>query len=305
VKILLTGATGLIGSALGPFLAARDHRVVPLLRGATSAAGERARWDPAKSEIDLAPAGPLEAVIHLAGESIAQRWTPAVKTRLWSSRVDGTRLLSEALVHLPDPPGTLVCASATGFYGSRGDERLDETSPAGSGFLAELCQAWEAATAPAAERGIRVVHLRLGPVLTPRGGALAAMLPAFRLGLGARLGSGRQYVSWITLDDLLPVVEHTLNTQTLRGPVNAVSPGAVTNANFTRALAAALGRPAFCVLPALAVGWMFGEMGRQALLASARVQPARLQKSGFQFQHPELASALQAMLGRPDPTQTA
>jgi uncharacterized protein len=299
MTILLTGARGLIGSALGPFLAAQGQRVIPLLRSRDKQTGTQATWNPAAGKIDLERAGPLDAVIHLAGESIAQRWTATARARIRSSRVEGTGLLSVALASLPQPPRVLVCASAVGFYGDRGDELLDERSPAGAGFLAEICRAWEAASASALARGVRVVHLRLGVVLTPSGGALARILPAFRLGLGGRLGSGRQYWSWIALADLLRVFRHVLETNELEGPVNAVSPVPVTNAEFTRTLAASLKRPAFCAVPALAVRGLFGQMGREALLASVRVQPARLEETGFRFDFPELEPALRALLAGP------
>ena len=192
MNILVTGASGLIGRAAGVALATGGHRVIPLRRGA---GGAGPTWQPEKGEINLAPAGPLDAVLHLAGEGIAQRWTPLVKQRIRDSRVQGTRLLCEALAKLPQPPTVLVCASATGFYGSRGDEWLDESSAPGTGFLADICQAWEAAAAPAVKSGIRVVHLRFGIVLAKEGGALAKMLPAFKLGLGGRLGDGRAWWS--------------------------------------------------------------------------------------------------------------
>jgi uncharacterized protein len=295
MNVLLTGATGLIGSALRPFLEARGCRVVSLRRRRGQAAAPTAVWNPAERTIDLSSAGPLDAVVHLAGESIAQRWTSAAKERIRASRVDGTRLLCEAITRLPRPPQTLVSASAVGFYGHRGEELLDERSGGGSGFLADTCREWEAATAPAAAQGIRVVLLRLGIVLTPPGGALARMLPAFRLGLGGRLGCGDQYWSWITLGDLLRAIWHVLEQEDFRGPANAVAPGAVTNADFTRTLAAALRRPTLAPVPAWAVKLLLGEMGMEALLASTRVSSTRLLETGFTFHHPELAPALEAM----------
>jgi uncharacterized protein len=296
MNILITGASGLIGTALGRFLSAAGHRVAPLVRANNPGAGGQATWDLAHREVDLSRAGPLDAAIHLAGESIAQRWTAAARARIRNSRVDGTRLLSETLAALPQPPRVLVSASAVGFYGDRGEEMLDEGSAPGKGFLADTCQAWEAATAAAQARGIRVVHLRLGIVLSRSGGALARMAPIFRLGLGGRMGHGRQYWSWIALDDLLRLAARVLEDDSLRGPINAVSPEAVTNAQFTRALAEALGRPAFLAMPAVAVRGLFGQMGVEALLASARVRPACLQRAGFQFQSPELKPALAELL---------
>lgn len=221
-----------------------------------------------------------------------------MKRRIRDSRVSGTRLLSEALAKLPTPPKVLVCASATGFYGDRGEEWLDERSAPGRGFLAEVCQEWEAAAKPARERGIRVVPLRIGIVLTPKGGALARMLPPFRFGLGGRLGDGRAYWSWVTLDDLLEAIQRALADTSLQGPVNVVSPNPVTNAEFTRILGRVLKRPTILPVPRFAVESIFGEMGREAILASFRVKPAKLIESGFRFRFPDLESALRHLLGR-------
>ncbi|HNQ88123.1 MAG TPA: TIGR01777 family oxidoreductase [Verrucomicrobiota bacterium] len=290
MNILITGATGLIGRALAARLEGRRHRVVPLRRAPAPRSGEPT-WDPERGRVDLEPAGPLDAVIHLAGETIAQRWTPSAKSRIGSSRIDATRRLSEALAALACPPRVLVAASATGFYGDRGDEVLDEQSAPGRGFLPELCQAWESATAPARDRGIRVVCLRLGIVLARDGGALARMLPVFRWGLGGRIGSGRQYWSWITLEDLLGAIERCLEESQFSGAVNAVAPGTATNALFTAALSRALRRPALLPVPAFALRIALGEMGREVLLASARVRPTRLLEAGFAFLDPDLDSA--------------
>ena len=295
MNILVTGATGLLGTALGSRLREGGHRVIPLIR--TAASGDAGpTWDPASGQVHLDPAVPLDAVVHLAGESIAQRWTAGAKARIRASRVDATCLLSEALALVPHRPQVLVCASATGFYGDRGDEVLDEHSAPGTGFLAEICQAWEAAAAPARDRGIRVVHLRLGIVLARQGGALARMLPAFRLGLGGRLGSGRQFWSWIVLEDVLRVMELALRDDRMSGAVNTVAPGAATNAGFTAALSRALHRPAFLPVPAPVVRTVFGEMGRETLLASSRVRPARLLEAGFRFRFPDLDTAFSHLL---------
>jgi hypothetical protein len=296
MNILLTGESGFIGSALISRLSKHGHRVVPLQR--TPATGSEAgpHWNPAAGQIHLESAGALDLVVHLAGENIAQRWTPAAKTRIRASRVDATRLLCDALARLPQPPKVLVCASATGFYGDRGEVMLDEKSAPGTGFLPEVCQAWEAAADAARQRSIRVVHLRLGIVLARHGGALAKMLPVFRFGLGGRLGTGRQYWSWITLEDLLRVLDLALQEDRLSGAVNAVSPEPVTNADFTRTLARVLRRPAFLPVPAFAVKLLFGEMGREALLASALVRPVRLLESGFEFRFPKLDAALKQAL---------
>lgn len=292
MNILVTGTTGFIGTALASRLRDGGHHVAALRRGpAGGVAGPT--WDPENGQVHLDPSVCFDAVIHLAGETIAQRWTPAVKARIRASRVDGTRFLCEALVRLPHPPRVLICASATGFYGDRSGELLDEESCPGTGFLAETCRAWEAAAEPAHRGGIRVVSLRLGIVLALNGGALSKMAPVFRLGLGGRLGSGSQYWSWIALDDLARVVELALHDNRLNGPVNAVAPGDTTNADFTAALARVLRRPALLPMPAFVVKALFGEMGRQALLASARVRPARLIQAGFAFDFPELEGALQ------------
>jgi uncharacterized protein len=301
MNILVTGASGLIGSVLSSRLAKNGHRVVTLRRASTGSASGPT-WNPAAGQMHLEAAGPLDAVVHLAGENIAQRWTPAAKARIRASRADATRLLCESLVRLPQPPRVLVCASATGFYGDRGDEVLDEQSGPGTGFLPEVCRAWEAAADPARLRGIRVVHLRIGIVLARHGGALAKMLPLFRLGLGGRLGDGRQYWSWITLEDLLRVAEWTLGDDSVSGAVNAVSPGTATNADFTRALARAMRRPALLPVPAAAVKLVFGGMGREALLGSAKVRPARLLESGFAFRFPQLDSAFEHVLNQPNQT---
>ena len=293
MNILVTGASGLIGRAASAALVTGGHRVIPLRRGA---GGGGPTWQPEKGEINLAPASPIDAVLHLAGEGIAQRWTPAIKQRIRDSRVQGTRLLCEALIQLPQPPKTLVCASATGFYGSRGDEWLDESSAPGTGFLADICQEWEAAAAPAVKAGIRIVHLRFGIVLAKEGGALAKMLPAFKLGLGGRLGDGRAWWSWIAIDDLVKVIHLALTDDSLSGPVNAVAPNPVTNAEFTRALGRALRRPAVLPVPRFVIETVFGEMGREALLASVRVRPERLHQQGFQFHHGEIEPALRAVL---------
>jgi len=296
MSILLTGASGFVGKAVVSRLSKSGHRVVPLRRVPSVGSEAGPTWNPAAGQIRLEPAGPFDAVVHLAGENIAQRWTPTAKARIRASRVDATRLLCEALARLPQPPRVLICASATGFYGDRGGEMLDEMSAPGTGFLPEVCQAWEAAADVARQRGIRVVHLRLGIVLARQGGALAKMLPAFRFGLGGRLGAGRQYWSWIALEDLLRAVELALQDDRLSGAVNAVSPEPVTNADFTRALARALRRPAVLPMPAFAVQWLFGEMGRDALLASARVRPVRLLESGFEFRFPQLDAVFKQAL---------
>jgi hypothetical protein len=241
--------------------------------------------------------------VHLAGDNIASgRWTAAKKASIRNSRVQGTTVLCEALAQLVKPPKVLLSASAIGYYGDRGATTLREESPPGTGFLAEVCQAWEAATAPAVQRGIRVVYLRFGMVLSAAGGALAKMLTPFRLGLGGVVGTGKQYMSWIALDDVLGVIPHALSTETLHGPVNVVAPQAVTNQEFTTALGQVLRRPTKLPMPAFAARLLFGEMADALLLASTRVAPVRLLASGYTFHYPELEEALQHLLGTPEAT---
>jgi uncharacterized protein (TIGR01777 family) len=296
VIVLVSGSGGLLGSALGPSLAERGDTVRRLVRRPASAPGE-VTWDPATWRVDPAGLEGTDAVVHLAGENVASgRWTDARKARIRDSRADGTRGLAESLAALERKPRVLVSASAVGFYGLSADARFDETSPHGAGFLADVCRAWEAATEPARNVGIRVVHLRFGVILTPVGGALKRMLPPFRLGLGGRLGSGAQWMSWITLDDAVRAVLHALDTETLAGPVNAVAPNAVTNAAFTRALGRALGRPTVFPMPAFAARLAFGAMADEMLLAGQRAVPRALEESGFAFEHDELEAALRAML---------
>ena len=298
MTILISGASGLVGRALVPALEAGGHRVIKLTRD--KGGGAVSTWNPDAGEIDLNRVGPLDAVVHLAGETIAQRWTPSVKRRIRDSRVNGTRLLAGALAALPAPPKILVCASAAGIYGDRGDEVLDERSSLGTGFLAGVCRDWEAAARVAAGQGMRVVHLRLGIVLTPDGGALAKMLPAFRCGLGGRLGDGRACWSWIALGDVVSAIQFVLGDQAMLGPVNAVSPLPVTNSEFARTLGRVLGRPVIFPVPRFALNLLFGEMAREAMLASCRAQPARLLESGFVFRHPKLEPALRCLLAIPN-----
>jgi uncharacterized protein (TIGR01777 family) len=298
MNILVSGASGLIGSALVPYLANAGHEVIRLVRSQPQP-GERAlRWDPMGGLIEESALEGVDAVVHLAGESVEERWTPQKKIRIRESRATGTRLLSESIARLATPPKVLVSASAIGYYGDRGGEILTEESAAGKGFLAEVCRAWEAATAPAAQKGVRVVPLRFGVVLSDSGGALARMLTPFRLGMGGVLGSGQQYVSWIALDDAIGAIQHAIVTALLQGPVNAVAPQAVTNQQFTKVLGKVLGRPTIFPMPAFAVRLMFGEMADELLLASTRVQPAKLVASGYGFRYPELEAALRHLLQR-------
>ena len=297
MHIAVTGSGGLVGSALVPFLTTGGHHVTRLVR--KSPGDGDIRWDPAEGVKDLPRLEGVDAVIHLAGENIAAgRWTPQRKDEIRRSRVEGTRRLCESLAQLSRRPKALVSASAIGFYGDRGSEVLTENSAPGTGFLAQTCQEWEAASEPASRAGIRVVHMRFGMILSPAGGALKKMLLPFKLGAGGRMGSGEQYVSWIAIDDAIGAIHHTLCTESLQGPVNLVSPNPVTNAEFTRTLAGVLSRPAILPLPAFGARLAFGELADALLLASQRVMPERLRDSGYQFRFADLEAALRHVLGR-------
>ncbi|RMF39358.1 MAG: TIGR01777 family protein [Planctomycetota bacterium] len=293
-RIAITGASGLVGRALDRFLQGSGHLVIPLVRH-DPVAGE-IRWDPT-GPFDTGPLERVDVLVHLAGESIAgRRWNATKKQRIRQSRVEATRNLCHHLARMDRPPSTLLCASAIGYYGDRGDEMLDEQSPPGRGFLAQVGIDWEAAAAPAVEAGIRVVHLRLGMVLSPDGGALAMMLPIFRLGLGGRLGSGRQFWSWIAIDDVVSAIGFAMERPDLDGPVNVVAPQPVRNIEFTRTLAGVLHRPALLPAPSFLLRLGLGEMADELLLASARVRPRRLEEAGFQFCLPQLDVALRTLL---------
>lgn len=295
MRIAMTGASGLVGSALRETLSA-DHRFTRLVRR-PSADADTVQWDPDAGRVDAARLAGCDAIVHLAGESIAGgRWTPRRKARIRDSRVRGTRLLCETAARLEPRPRVVVCASATGWYGDRGDEILRETSAPGAGFLAGVCREWEQAADPARQAGIRVVHLRFGIVLSARGGALAKMLPPFRFGLGGPLGNGRQYWSWIGIDDVAGICRFVLDNDAIAGAVNVVAPAAATNQEFTRVLGRVLSRPAFLPVPAFAVRLLFGEMGDALLLASARVEPMALQAAGYEFRQPRLEEALRQAL---------
>jgi len=296
--VLLSGASGLVGVAFGRALALRKTEVLRLVRREAQGPGEL-RWDPdgATPIRNTAPLEGVRAAVHLSGASLADhRWTAAWKRRMWQSRVGSTRALATVLAKLERPPATLLVASAAGIYGDRGDEVLDEHSDPGEGFLADLCRDWEAAAQPAEQAGIRVVHLRFGVVLSADGGALGKMLPLFRLGIGGRLGSGRQWMSWVSLDDVVAAILFCMDTPGLAGAVNVTAPEPVTNAEFTRALGRAVHRPAVLPAPEFALRLAVGEMADEALLSSARVLPARLGEAGFRFAYPDLNAALSAAL---------
>jgi uncharacterized protein len=304
--VLLSGASGMLGSAVARAFTARGKRILRLVRkSARKPSGEpndtnspELLWDPSSGAWDtsrLAGYGRLAAAIHLSGANVsARRWTEAYKREITESRIASTRLLAEGLARLPNPPRVLLSASATGIYGDRGDEILDEDSSAGKGFLADLCVQWEAATKPAADAGIRVVHLRFGVVIGPDGGAMAKLLPLFRLGLGGRLGSGRQWMNWVSETDVVAATIFAMEHESLSGAVNVTAPNPVTNAEFTRQLGHALHRPAILPAPAFALRLAMGEMADEALLASTRAVPKRLPAAGFTFSQPTLAEALAA-----------
>ena len=293
MRILISGASGLIGSALVAKATALGHEVVRLVRSPPPATDGAARlWDPARGVLDPAAVRGFDAVVNLAGENIAGRWTRAKKERILQSRVQATSLLATALAGLAEPPRVFVSASAIGYYGNRGDEEITEQSGPGTGFEPQVCCDWEDAARAAKERGIRTVFARFGIVLSAAGGALAKMLPVFRLGLGGVVGNGEQYWSWIAIEDAVNAIFHIIETAALAGPVNVVSLEPATNREFTEALGTALRRPTVFPLPAFAVRLLFGQMGEEVLLSSTRVKPARLLETAFQFTRPHLDAAL-------------
>jgi uncharacterized protein (TIGR01777 family) len=297
LDVLVSGPTGLIGSALIPALEERGHRVRRLTRSGGSAENT-VWWDPSAGEIDTGRLDGVDAVVHLAGESIVGRWTRAKKARIRESRVRGTRLLAETLAGLPEPPAIMVSASASGYYGDRGNELLSEESAPGGNFLAGVCEEWEAAANPARQVGVRVVHPRFGIVLSTAGGALGTTLPIFRLGAGGKIGSGRQYWSWVVIDDVVGAILHALEEDSLNGPVNVTVPDPLTNAEYTRTLGHVLGRPTIFPLPAPAARVLLGQVADELLLASQRIEPVRLKETGYSYRYPELEGALRYLLGR-------
>jgi uncharacterized protein (TIGR01777 family) len=300
MKILIGGSHGLVGTALIELLEAEGHEIFRLVRYAPHSKTE-IEWSPDRYSIALARIEGFDAVINLAGESIAEgRWTDEKKRRIRESRVKGTTLLGDALANLTDRPATFICASAIGYYGDRGDEILTEASAPGDGFLAEVCVEWEKATELATEKGIRVVNARFGVILDQNGGALKKMLPPFRMGLGGKIGNGKQWMSWIALTDVVRALNFALNNESLRGPVNFVAPHPVTNAEFTKTLGKVLSRPTLFPIPAFAVRLAFGEMADALLLASQRVEPERLKAAKYQFLYSELEAALRDVLQKRD-----
>ena len=296
MRILVSGASGPIGAALLRSLKAQGSAVTRWVRNSATG-NDQIVWDPSRPLSPDSVSG-FDAVIHLAGESIVGRWTDAKKRRILDSRSQGTGHLAEAVAKASQPPRVFISASAVGFYGNRGDEILSEDSASGEGFAAEICRQWEAATQPAAKAGIRTAQMRIGVVMSADGGALPEMLTPFRLGLGGRLGNGRQWWTWVSVRDVVGAIQHVLNHNSLSGPVNAVAPNPVTNAEFTRILASVLNRPAIFPIPAFAVRMIFGEMGEELFLGSQRVEPTKLAASGYQFQHPDLKNALKEILQR-------
>src|SRR5437764_7679807 len=296
MKIAIAGASGLIGSALIPILQSAGNEIIRLVRS-----------DPKAGEIELHPnhdqlsAQSLEGfdvIINLAGENIAGgRWTDELKRKIRDSRVNGTHLLSEAIAKMSSKPKVFICASATGIYGDRDDEVLDEQSESGGGFLAGVCREWEMATEPASKAGVRVVNLRFGPILAKEGGMLAKLLTPFKMGMGGKVGSGKQYISWIALEDAVNAIKLAIDDQKIHGPLNVVSPNPVTNEEFTKTLGHVLNRPTALAMPAFAARLAFGEMADEMLLTSQKVMPKRLSQAGFQFQYPTLESAMRKYVG--------
>jgi len=296
MKILISGSHGLVGSALAKALQQSGDEVLSLVRGKASSSNQ-IEWDPKQGLLSLDSIEGLDTVVHLAGEAIAEgRWSDEKKQRIRDSRVQGTRLLAEKVAAMASPPRVFVSASAIGFYGNRGDELLTEQSRAGRDFLADVCVEWERATEAVQARGIRTVLARFGIILSTKGGALAKMLPPFRMGVGGRVGNGKQWMSWIALEDVVAGLLHVMKTESVKGAVNFVAPNPVTNAEFTKKLGNALSRPTIFPIPVFGIRLAFGEMADALLLSSQRVKPAVLEASGFEFQYVELSNALKAIL---------
>jgi len=296
MKIAIAGASGLVGSALIPILQSHGNQITRLVRSSPKP-GE-IEWHPNQDEVSPQSLEGFETIINLAGENIAGgRWTDEQKRKIRDSRINGTHLLSEAVAKMNSKPGAFICASATGIYGDRDDETLDEQSESGGGFLAGVCREWEQATGPASKAGVRVVNLRMGPILAREGGMLSKLLTPFKMGMGGKVGSGKQYISWVALDDAVNAIKLAISDESIHGPINIVSPNPVRNEEFTKTLGHVLNRPTALAMPAFAARLAFGEMADEMLLASQKVLPKRLTAAGFQFQYPTLESAMRKYVG--------
>ncbi|MFZ2633112.1 MAG: TIGR01777 family oxidoreductase [Desulfosalsimonadaceae bacterium] len=299
LNILVSGASGLLGSVLIPFLTTGGHRVMQLVRRQPDKTKGEIFWNPSAGKLNLDAAGKIDAVIHLSGENIGEgRWTLAKKRRIIDSRTKTTGLIAETIARMKTPPKVFLCASAIGYYGDRGDALLDESDISGRDFISDVCKQWEASANPAIQAGIRTVNLRIGIVFSPQGGALGKLLPPFRMGIGGKIASGRQYMSWISIDDAVGAIHHTMLHDQITGPVNLVSPNPATNLEFTRTLARVLSRPAYFTVPKMAIEAVFGEMGRETILSSTRVRPFVLETTGYPYRHPDLETALRHLLGK-------
>ena len=296
MKIAIAGGSGLVGSALIPILQSDGNQITRLVRSSPKP-GE-IEWHPNQDKVSALSLEGFEAIINLAGENIAGgRWTDDQKRKIRDSRMNGTHLLSEAIAQMKSKPRVFICASATGIYGDRDDETLDEQSESGGGFLAGVCREWEQATEPASKAGVRVVNLRMGPILARDGGMLSKLLTPFKMGMGGKVGSGKQYISWVALDDAVNAIKLAIDDESIHGPINIVSPNPVTNEEFTKTLGHVLNRPTALAMPAFAARLAFGEMADEMLLASQKVMPKRLSQAGFQFQYPTLESAMRKYIG--------
>ncbi len=299
LHILMSGASGVVGSSLIPFFTTGGHRVTRLVRR-TDLRNENERfWDPQKGILEIQDADDFDVVIHLSGENIGEGWwTHRKKKRIIESRNRTTSLIARSIARLKRPPRAFLCASAIGYYGDRGNELMTEENECGADFISNVCDEWEQAASPALEKDIRTVFLRIGVVLSPVGGALQRLLPTFKIGLGAKVGSGKQYMSWISMDDLIGTIYHAINDDSLSGPVNLVAPNPVTNLEITRTLANVISRPALFTIPAWFIKLVFGEMGKEVLLSSTRVSPEKILAAGYCFRHPHLEGALRHLLGK-------
>ena len=296
MKILISGSRGFIGSAVHAHLQQQNHSLLRLIRLNQVARSGEVFWNPIEHFIERGKLDGVDAVLHLAGENLFGRWSEKKKQAIYDSRVMNTVFLAQTLAEMNPKPKVLICASAIGYYGNRGEDECIETAQAGNGFLCDVCKDWEEATAPAAAAGIRVVNLRFGVVLGKEGGSLAKMLPAFKMGMGGPLGDGQQWVSWISINDAVKAVQFAMDHETLDGPVNVVSPNPVRNKEFAHAIGHALHRPDVVPVPKRMLHFMLGEMADETVLASTKVMPQKLQTKDFHFQHPDLPTALEAIL---------